>query len=185
MPNQSGNEDFYRFRTGRFECISISDGYYEYEPKHLFKNLSEAEVTELLKSFNLPTDKIVSPYTFLYVDTGKHKVLADMGAGKLGPHTGKLVQNLTLAGIQPEGIDTIIITHAHPDHIGGTLDEKGIPNYPNAHYYMWKDEWDFWFSEEAFAKIQEHFSNILQPEIFMKIAHEQLTPIKERIKQVA
>ena len=181
MSNHPQNEDFYRFRTGRFECVSVSDGYYEYDPRHLFKNLAEAEVAELLKSFNLQTDKITSPYTFLYVDTGKNKVLVDMGAGKLGPHTGKLVQNLKLAGIQPEDIDTIFITHAHPDHIGGTLDENGMPNYPNAHYYIWKDEWDFWFSEEAFAKIQEHFSNILQPEIFMKIAHEQLTPIKELI----
>ena len=184
MLNQPQNEDYYGFRTGRFECVSVSDGYYEYDPRHLFKNLAEAEVTELLKSFNLPTDKITSPYTFLYADTGKNKVLVDMGAGKLGPHTGKLVQNMKRAGINPLEIDTIIITHAHPDHIGGTLDENGEPNYPNAHYYIWKDEWDFWFSEEAFAKIQEHFSNILQPEIFMKIAHEQLTPIKERIKQV-
>jgi len=76
---------------------------------------------------NLPVDVITSPYTFLFVDTGKNKVLVDMGAGKLGPDTGKMVDNLKFAGIQPEEIDTVIISHAHPDHIGGTLDERGNP----------------------------------------------------------
>ncbi|MBN1413745.1 MAG: MBL fold metallo-hydrolase [Bacteroidales bacterium] len=182
MADQSGKENYYRFRTGHFECISVSDGYYEYDPRHLFAGLTEAEVTALLKGFDLPPDKIYSPYTFLYVNTGEHKVLVDMGAGKLGPHTGKLVMNLKSAGVEPGDIDTVVITHAHPDHIGGTLDENGKPNFPYAHYYIWKDEWDFWFSEEAFAKVQEHLSSLLRPEVFMKIAHEQLTPIKERIK---
>ncbi|MBN2214503.1 MAG: MBL fold metallo-hydrolase [Bacteroidales bacterium] len=184
MSNPLKNDDFYRFRTGRFECISVSDGYYEYDTRHLFKNLSESEVIALLRSLKLPTDKIISPYTFLFVDTGTNKVLVDMGAGKLGPNTGKLVRNLKSAGIHPGDIDTVIITHAHPDHIGGTLDDSGKPNYPNARYYIMKDEWDFWFSDEAFAKVQERLSSILRPEIFMKIAHEQLTPIKDHVEFV-
>ena len=181
MSNPSRNEDFYRFRIGQFECVSVSDGYYEYDPGHLFVGLKDAQFSALLKSYDLPTDRIVSPYSFLYVDTGKHKVLADMGAGTLGPHTGNMVKNLKIAGIQPRDIDTIVITHAHPDHIGGTLDAKGKPNFPNALYYLWKDEWDFWFSEEAFSKVEEHLSGVLPTEVFMKIAHEQLLPIRERI----
>jgi glyoxylase-like metal-dependent hydrolase (beta-lactamase superfamily II) len=47
---------------------------------------------------------------------------------------------------------------------------------------MWKDEWDFWFSEEAFKKVIEHYSTILQPEVFMKVAHGQLGPIREYIE---
>jgi glyoxylase-like metal-dependent hydrolase (beta-lactamase superfamily II) len=182
MSDQQLNNDFYRFKIGRFDCISVSDGTFDYNPMHLFPGMTEDQVKELLRDHHLQTDKIVSPYTFLFVDTGKNKVLCDMGAGKLGPDTGKLVKNLKSAGVQPEDIDTVFITHAHPDHIGGTLNDEGKPNYPNARYFMWKDEWDFWFSDEAFKKVVEHYSAIVQPEIFMKVARGQLGPVRERIE---
>jgi glyoxylase-like metal-dependent hydrolase (beta-lactamase superfamily II) len=181
MSDQQLNNDFYRFKIGRFDCISVSDGTYDYDPLHLFPDLTENQVKELLRDHHLQTDKIVSPYTFLFVDTGKNKVLCDMGAGRLGPDTGKLFKNLKSAGVQPEDIDTVFITHAHPDHIGGTLNAEGKPNYPNARYFMWKDEWDFWFSDSAFKKVVEHYSAIVQPEIFMKVAQGQLGPIRESI----
>jgi glyoxylase-like metal-dependent hydrolase (beta-lactamase superfamily II) len=181
MSDQQINNNFYRFKIGRFNCISVSDGTYNYDLMHVFPDLTNDEVRDVLKNHQLDTDKFVSPYTFLFVDTGKHKILTDMGAGKLGPDTGKLVNNLKLAGIHPDEIDTVFITHAHPDHIGGTLNEDGNPNYPNARYFMWKDEWDFWFSDEAFKKVTEHYSAILRPEVFMKTAQGQLGPIKERI----
>jgi glyoxylase-like metal-dependent hydrolase (beta-lactamase superfamily II) len=136
MSDQQINNDFYRFKIGTFNCISVSDGTFDYDPMKLFPDLTDEETKEVLESHQLNTEKIVSPYTFLFVDTGKHKILTDMGAGKLGPDTGELVNNLKLAGIHPDEIDTVFITHAHPDHIGGTLNEDGNPNYPNARYFM-------------------------------------------------
>jgi glyoxylase-like metal-dependent hydrolase (beta-lactamase superfamily II) len=176
------NNDFYRFKIGRFDCVSVSDGTFDYNPMHLFPDLTEEQVKEVLRIHHVDFNKIVSPYTFLFVDTGKNKVLCDMGAGNLGPDTGKLLIDLKSAGIRPEDIDSIFITHAHPDHIGGTLDDAGNPNYPNARYYMWKAEWDFWFSDTAYKKVAEHYSAMLQPEVFMKAARGQLGPIRERIE---
>jgi glyoxylase-like metal-dependent hydrolase (beta-lactamase superfamily II) len=181
MSREPQAEAYYRFKIGHFECISVSDGTYDYVPSSLFKTLAEEEIINYLDDYPLVSGKIRSPYTFLYVDTGKNKVLTDMGAGNLGPDTGRLLQNLIAAGIDPEDIDTVIITHAHPDHIGGTLNGEGRPNFPKASYYIWKEEWDFWFSDEAYQKVVEHYSAILQPEIFMKAARGQLGPVKERI----
>jgi len=162
----------YRFKLGDFECVSISDGSHDYPPQNFFANVPKDQIEELLRQRNLPTDHITTPYTYLFVNTGEHRALVDIGAGNLFPTTGRLVQNMKAAGIEPAQIDMVIITHAHPDHIGGTLDDEGNPVFPSARYYIWRDEWDFWFSKTAFAKA---------PEIFVKIARKNLEPIKERV----
>ena len=76
------------------------------------------------------------------------------------------------AGVSPAQIDTVIITHAHPDHIGGTLDSAGQPLCPNAFYYIAQEEWDFWFSE---------LSMVRAPERFVSVARQNLESIQDRV----
>jgi glyoxylase-like metal-dependent hydrolase (beta-lactamase superfamily II) len=57
-----------------------------------------------------------------------------------------------MIGLQPCDIDTIVITHAHPDHIGGTLDAAGGLVFANAKYFIHRVEWEFWRSEVALVK---------------------------------
>jgi glyoxylase-like metal-dependent hydrolase (beta-lactamase superfamily II) len=166
------NREFYRFKVGDFECFCVNDGGFDYPPEHFFKNVSKEQIEKVLKERNMPVDSIYTPYTHLIVKTEKQIVLVDMGAGQALPNNGKLPQTMKSAGIEPADIDTIIITHAHPDHIGGTLDDRGKPIYANARYYIWKDEWDFWFSEAAYEKTNE---------FFVSVAREQLNPIQDRI----
>ena len=90
----------YRFPLGEFECVSLSDGSLDYPLKSFFANVPLEQVEEALRRRDLPTDYITTPYTYLYVDTGAHRVLVDMGAGHLGPRTGKLVENMQAAGIR-------------------------------------------------------------------------------------
>jgi glyoxylase-like metal-dependent hydrolase (beta-lactamase superfamily II) len=171
-------EGSYRFELGDFKCISVSDGSADFPLKNFFANVPEEKIQELLRERNLPTDHITTPFTYLYVETGEHKVLVDMGAGHLTPKTGKLIPNMKIANIDPASIDSVFITHAHPDHIGGTLDEEDKPVFTNANYYIWKREWDFWFSESEYRKANE------QIKMFMKIARENLQPIQDRIRLV-
>jgi glyoxylase-like metal-dependent hydrolase (beta-lactamase superfamily II) len=166
------NKEFYQFKVGDFECFCINDGGLDYKPEHFFKNVPKEQVEKILSERNLPIDSIYTPYTHLLVKTKKHLVLVDMGAGQALPNNGKLPQSMKSAGIEPRDIDTIIITHAHPDHIGGTLDDRGKPIYSNARYYIWKDEWEFWFSEAAYEKTNEFFVNV---------AREQLNPVQDRL----
>lgn len=166
------NSESHQFKLGDFECVSVSDGSHDYPIQDFFANVPKEQIEELLRQRKLPTDHITTPYTYLFVNTGQHRVLVDMGAGSLLPTTGRLVQNLQAADIEPSEIDTVIITHAHPDHIGGALDEEGNLVFANAHYYIWKHEWDFWFSKTALAKA---------PEIFIKMARKNLEPVKDRV----
>jgi len=115
--------DFYRFRVGSFGCIALCDGSADYSLESMVANAPRSEVEAYLRIHGLRTDVITTPYTYLYVNTGTHKILVDMGAGKLFPTTGRLLQNMDQAGISPQSIDRIFISHAHPDHVGGALND--------------------------------------------------------------
>ncbi|MGO4287844.1 MBL fold metallo-hydrolase, partial [Bosea sp. TAB14] len=86
--------------------------------------------------------------TVLFVDTGTHRILVDSGFGeKLGPLFGNysyLQANLRRAGISPDSIDLVIISHGHVDHIAGLLNDKGSLAYPNARLAFVDQEWDYW-----------------------------------------
>jgi glyoxylase-like metal-dependent hydrolase (beta-lactamase superfamily II) len=118
----------------------------------------------------------VSPYICLLVKMREHLVLVDTGADGLAPTTGKLLQNLRDTRIAPEDVDTVIITHAHPDHIGGNIDNQGKLTFPNARYVMWKGEWDFWTSPQAQERLAKQGGEIL-----VGFARKNLSPIKDRL----
>ena len=143
---------YYKFKVGEFDCISLYDGYHDYAIETFFTNVDRHELERALQSRNWPTDRIPSPYTSLFVDTGEHHILVDTGAGDFFETTGRLSTNLGKAGVDPTEIDIVIITHAHPDHIGGLLNQVGKPTYPNARVYTMKKEWDFWLAEDALEK---------------------------------
>jgi len=89
--------------------------------------------------------------------------------------------NLEAEGISPEDIDTVILTHGHPDHIGGNIDSEGKPAFPNARYFMWKDEWNFWTLDPDLSelKIDDHGKEIL-----VKVAQNNLHPIRDQLELI-
>ncbi len=181
--------DIYRFEVGTIQCIAVSDGTLTYAPPtfpppamFLFANAPREQLEQALRQHGIPAEQWlewVSPYICLVVNTGEHLVLVDTGADGLAPSTGRLLENLRTAGIAPEQIDTVVLTHGHPDHIGGTTDARGRPAFPNAQHVMWKDEWDFWTSEQAELKLDEHGKEVL-----LKTARDNLPPIEGQLHLV-
>ncbi len=179
-------DEVYHFHIGDFICLAVSDGNHNYSPPafpppttFLFANASKENTDKVLNQHGIQPEswqEWISPYICLLVNTGKNLILVDTGAGNLSPDTGRLIQNLNTAGISPYDIDTIILTHGHPDHLGGTTDIKGGLLFQNARHVIWKDEWQFWMSEQAERAYEGEMKEVL-----VSTARKNLQPLKNQI----
>lgn len=180
------NNTNYRFKLGDFACTVVNDGSFTYHHPAavFFANAPEEELARVLAEHKLEPEhwtEYVSPYTALLVDTGRQRVLVDTGAGNMAPTTGNLMSSLQAEGLSPRDIDTVILSHGHPDHIGGTIDEDGRPAFPNARFVIWREEWDFWTSEPDLSHLQATDYII---ELLLRFARECLPPLSDQIDLV-
>jgi len=167
-------EGSHRFPVGSIQCTVLSDGYYSYPTSWLFPNADHDQLSRALLDHRMPAEDVLSPYTCLLIETGRKVVLVDTGAGEYSRTSGAIVARLEMAGIRPKDVDTVILTHAHPDHIGGAVDAVGRPTFPNARYVLSELEWEFWTAartdlrslrvpEEAKSSIQSAARRCLGP----------------------
>jgi len=137
-------EGSYSFRVGSIQCSVLSDGYFAYPTEWFFPNADPDLLRLSLESRHLPAHSVLSPYTCLLIETGRHVVLVDTGAGPASPTTGAIRARLEMLGIRPLDVDTVILTHAHPDHIGGVATPQGQPVFRNARHILAEREFEFW-----------------------------------------
>ena len=132
------NSNPFHFQVGNFACTVFLDGMVPYPPAMFFTNLRKEEYESLLSQRGQGSKEIEVPYTCLFINTGRERVLVDTGAGNLSPTAGNLLPQLRSDGIEPGEIDTVVLSHGHPDHIGGTLKQDGKPAFPNARYVLFR-----------------------------------------------
>ena len=132
-----------RFKLGDFDVTTLLAGSRAVpgDPQGTFAmNVDKAEFEKVSKEHFLPTDVARFYFTPTVVNTGNELVLFDAG---LGGETPGILAALQSAGYTADQIDVVVITHMHPDHIGGLM-AGGKPTFPNARYVTGQKEYDFW-----------------------------------------
>jgi glyoxylase-like metal-dependent hydrolase (beta-lactamase superfamily II) len=178
QPIKPRNAGIYRFKLGNFNLISISDGALS-APAALFAgNATPEELKQVLQQ-GFQEEMLTVDCNVLLVDTGQNKVLIDTGSGLLnGKTVGKLIENLRQAQIQPSDITAVILTHAHPDHVGGLNGKTGL-TFPNARYFISSMEWNFWTGRSVDLPKFEGPAEMKQQMI--QTAQTQLRLIRDRV----
>ena len=168
---------------GKIEAVVISDGHLvvspvqaEFAPRTDFSLVSKT----LKENFASDTE-IDLAMNVLLLKIDKRKILIDAGAGEVfGNESGWLIRNLQHAGVQPSQITDVVITHAHPDHIGGLSNKDNNPIFPNADVYISKAEYDFWMSPYPnFSK--STMSNKPHLKMMVDVAKQNLHAVSKRL----
>jgi len=171
--------DVYRFQLGDFEISTISDGAVQLDGPHpIFGNDQSPEDVQAYAQENfLPPTRMEISFTPVVVNTGQELVVFDSGNGAgRRPNAGKFASMLETAGYSADQVDVVVLTHFHPDHIGGLM-EDGKPLFPNARYVMPEAEYAFWTSPDRMGTKAEGVAKLTDSNV--KPHAEKATFVKD------
>ncbi len=169
----------YHRRIGDIVVTALSDGYLD-GTVDVLQNIAPGEATRLLSaSFRPGRRTSVNCYA---IHSAGRLALIETGSGDyLLPTAGKLQRNLASAGIDPAAVETVILTHMHPDHSAGLTDPRtGSKLFPNAELVVHENEPRHWKDDSAMARASERAKRL-----YFQCAREQMAPYHNAMRTFA
>jgi glyoxylase-like metal-dependent hydrolase (beta-lactamase superfamily II) len=156
---------FLRYKVGDAEITALYDGIWEkvHDGKY-FGNATVDDIKHALADAGLNTAFVPIPITAFVVKLNGKLILCDAGGGDqiqaFNPNSvfvsGKMIANMKAAGIDPKAVETILISHFHPDHIFGLLAKKtNAPVFPNAEIIVPAGEYKWWTDPSLITRLPE------------------------------
>jgi len=167
----------HRRRVGDILVTVLCDGYLD-APLEIVRNVPPADAEAIVRSHGGRVPLRISVNTFL-VQSGGRNALIDTGSGdSMGPTLGQLPRALDAVGVAADAIDTVLLTHMHPDHSNGLSDAAGRRLFPNAEVVLHENEIPHWFNDAAMARAIES-----QRTRYFAAARQQIAPYRDRVRE--
>jgi glyoxylase-like metal-dependent hydrolase (beta-lactamase superfamily II) len=147
-------------RIGSLILQPVSDGaILQMDPANVFRDAAPEQWQPYVR-LNVHGNMEMA-LTCLLVRVGDRRILVDTGFGPQSnrPEVGQLASSLAEVGVSAEDVDTVVISHAHGDHIGGAVSGSGDgakPSYPRARYWLGKADWDHFSETEMLTRANLH-----------------------------
>lgn len=139
--------------VGDFTVTALCDGHVDFDLSRLPGVAMEDALAAAGGSGIDPRDLAVSVNAFAISAPGR-LYLVDSGNGSIrGPGLGHLLRAMSAAGLRPEDVDVLLMTHMHGDHVAGLYDgDRSV--FPNAELVVSQAERDFWDTPEGLDELQ-------------------------------
>jgi glyoxylase-like metal-dependent hydrolase (beta-lactamase superfamily II) len=149
---------YYRYKVGAYECTSLSDGARTFPmPQGFVRNIPREQALAAAEAARFPKGMVTVSFNPQLINTGSKLVLIDCGFGPLpNQPVGRMLDNMKAAGIDPKSVDTVLMSHLHPDHTNGIRSPDGSLVFPNAEIMVPALDWAFWMSDENMAKAESN-----------------------------
>ncbi|WP_192244416.1 MBL fold metallo-hydrolase [Mesorhizobium silamurunense] len=150
---------FYKYKVGSLKVTAVYDGIWRkpHDPAFI-KDVSVDDTKAALAKAGLTTDFMPIPLTVVVLQMNGRTIMMDAGSGvgQWQANATHLPANMKAAGIDYKAIDTVMISHFHPDHVWGLM-EKGTnaPVFPNAELIVNATEYNWWTDPSRLAKLPE------------------------------
>ncbi len=168
-------------RVGDIVLTVVSDGFLE-GSMAVLQNISVEDSSDMLRAVFRPVPRRTSLNCFIIHGPGGRTALIDTGAGThMQKSSGQLPRNLAAAGIAPDAIDTVLMTHLHPDHSNGLATADWTAAFPKAELAMHAAEHAYWTSEEAEAEVARTGQGVPTGGAYFPMAKRQMAPYADRM----
>lgn len=170
----------YSTKIDDVELTVLRDGHLTLPSAALAPHIPKEELETFLKeAMGSFTETVQAGTNHALLRAGGDLILIDSGSGnKYEPTAGKLMDNLRMNGVDPAAVTKVVFTHAHPDHIWGTLLDDGALALPNATYHVGKTEFGFWTDSATESRLPSEFK------AFAIGARRDLLAVEKRIQLV-
>ena len=142
-PAVAASADVHPFTVGALQAYALRDGRFilPNDNKVLGVGRTPAEVAAVLTAAGQSGDQINLEIQPMLLRDGERVVLFDTGAGGHMGTEGRLIASLRAAGVAPDQVTDILLSHGHGDHVGGLVNASGGLVFPNAAVRMATPEW--------------------------------------------
>ena len=164
----------YRLKAGDLRVTAVCDGYLTL-PHTLFPAATEKHAADLSRAAFTTPGPVPTAINAFAIEADDRLILVDAGVGPFrGPATGRMAEEMRVAGLDPARVSAVLLTHMHGDHCGGLVDAAGGRMFPNATVLMAGSEHRFWSDPGLAARMPE----AMQPTI--RVVIQALAAYRDR-----